>query len=194
MSKSRYCGPVDQYDYMGGMQFCNLFMLGMRSHHTLLDFGSGSLRLGKLAIIYLNKGNYFAIEPQKKLIDEGVKINSLESLIKIKGPHFRISSDCNMFYFKIKFDFIIAQSVFTHMPISQVDKSLNSAYLAMKKKSLFLANYHPGGRTYGGKNWTQGIAKISPEIMEGLIQKNNLVSTPVHLIHTHLQTWLMIRR
>ncbi len=43
-----YVGPPDQYDFMGGTQFALLFLLGLREHHKVLDFGCGSLRAGRL--------------------------------------------------------------------------------------------------------------------------------------------------
>lgn len=48
-----YVGPEAQYDLMGATQFRLLCTLGLREHHTLLDFGCGSLRAGRLFIPYL---------------------------------------------------------------------------------------------------------------------------------------------
>lgn len=194
VKRSSFCGPVDQYDYMGAMQFVNLFMLGLRRYHNLLDFGCGSLRFGRFAIQYLDSGNYFAIEPKKDLVDEGIKLNHLEQLIEAKNPKFRFSNDCNMAAFGTKFDFVIAQSVFTHMAKTQINRTLRFAFKTMKSTSIFLLNYRPGGGDYEGKNWTQKNIKYKPATIKGLIEKNGLKCSPVHLIHTHLQHWLMVRK
>ena len=48
-----YVGPPAQYDFMGGTQFRLLSTLGLRANHSLLDFGCGSLRAGRLFLSYL---------------------------------------------------------------------------------------------------------------------------------------------
>jgi hypothetical protein len=53
-----YVGPSDEYDIMGATQFNLLTSLGLRENHTLLDFGCGSLRAGRLFITYLTKSRY----------------------------------------------------------------------------------------------------------------------------------------
>ena len=40
-----YVGPPDQFDFMGATQFRLLTTLGLREHHSVLDFGCGSLAL-----------------------------------------------------------------------------------------------------------------------------------------------------
>lgn len=191
---SSYIGPADQYDYMGAMQFCNLFMLGMRSYNTLLDFGCGSLRLGRFAIQYLNRGNYYGIEARAALITEGIKLNHLQELIKAKSTQLRITNDCNLSAFKREFDYIIAQSVFTHMPKEQISLVLKSASRAMNRTSIFIANYKHGTKDYEGKQWTQQNITYTPFTMSHLIIQQGFVASPIHLIHTHLQTWLLIRK
>jgi hypothetical protein len=51
-----YVGLPSRYDFMGATQFRLLCALGLRANHTLLDFGCGSLRAGRLFIVYLNEG------------------------------------------------------------------------------------------------------------------------------------------
>lgn len=194
MKRSNYIGPVDKYDFMGAWQFSILFQLGLRHYNSLLDFGAGSLRLGRFLIQYLDEGNYFAIEPQPQLIQEGKRYNYLTELFKNKKPNIRISDDCNMAFFGKKFDYIIAQSVFTHMPIDQIRRSLQAAYTAMDKRTIFIVNYHHGKADYKGTKWDQAIIKFTPQTMNRLIEESNLHATPLHLVPTNLQTWLMIRK
>jgi len=191
---AKHTGPPEQFDYMGAMQFCNLFLLGMRHFHKLLDFGCGNLRLGRLAIQYLDKGNYFGIEPVKALVDEAIFDAYLTELCVAKKPKFYYSGSCDMAAFGKEFDFIIAQSVFTHMALNQIDATLTAASKVMHRKSLFLVNYHPGNSDYSGKAWTQKIVKYKPKTIDDLVRKKGLVATSTHLIHTHLQNWLLIRR
>ena len=60
-----YVGPPEDYDLVAAMTFNLLTTLGLRQHHSLLDVGCGSLRIGRLLIPYLNRGKYFGIEPNQ---------------------------------------------------------------------------------------------------------------------------------
>src|SRR5881392_154417 len=68
-----YVGPPEDYDLIAAMAFNLLTTLGLRQHHSLLDVGCGSLRIGRLLIPYLNRGKYFGIEPNEWLVDEGIR-------------------------------------------------------------------------------------------------------------------------
>ena len=67
-----YVGPDDKYDLIASMQFNLLTFMGLRDYHKLLDIGCGSLRVGRLLIPYLLKGNYFGLEPEKWLVNEAL--------------------------------------------------------------------------------------------------------------------------
>jgi hypothetical protein len=43
-----YVGPPEDYDLIAAMTFNLLTTLGLRQHHSLLDVGCGSLRIGPL--------------------------------------------------------------------------------------------------------------------------------------------------
>ncbi len=62
-----YVGPPEDYDLIAAMTFNLLTTLGLRQHHSLLDIGCGSLRIGRLVIPYLNRGKYFGVEPNEWL-------------------------------------------------------------------------------------------------------------------------------
>src|SRR2546422_11581232 len=83
-----YVGPPEDYDLIAAMTFNLLTTLGLRQHHSLLDVGCGSLRIGRLLIPYLNRGKYFGIEPNEWLVDEGISRELGKSLVGIKRPTF----------------------------------------------------------------------------------------------------------
>jgi SAM-dependent methyltransferase len=58
-----YVGPPDRFDFMSATQFSLLFALGLRDHDCVLDFGCGSLRLGRLLIPYLRRAGVTALIP-----------------------------------------------------------------------------------------------------------------------------------
>src|SRR6185436_13308722 len=81
-----YVGPPEDYDLIAAMTFNLLTTLGLRQHHTLLDVGCGSLRAGRLFIPYLNAGRYIGIDPNRWLVEEGIRHEVGADLIRIKQP------------------------------------------------------------------------------------------------------------
>src|ERR1700750_1408954 len=67
-----YVGPPAQSDFIGATQFRLLTTLGLREHNSLLDFGCGSLRAGRLFISYLLPGRYYGLEPNRWLGGAGL--------------------------------------------------------------------------------------------------------------------------
>jgi len=55
----------------------------LRQHHKLLDIGCGSLRNARVLIPYLNIGNYYGIEPNYGLVNEGIANELGQDLVKI---------------------------------------------------------------------------------------------------------------
>src|SRR5438132_4114131 len=68
-----YVGPPQDYDLIAAMTFNLLTSVGLRAHHTLIDVGCGSLRVGRLFIPYLDSGNYIGVEPNRWLVEEALK-------------------------------------------------------------------------------------------------------------------------
>src|SRR4029450_11413927 len=79
-----YVGPPEDYDLIAAMTFNLLSTLGLRQYHAVLDIGCGSLRIGRLLIPYLNAGNYTGIEPNKWLIQAGIRQEVGQDQIRIK--------------------------------------------------------------------------------------------------------------
>ena len=68
-----FVGDTQTYDIFSHMQFSLMTLLGLRQNHTLLDIGCGSLRAGKLFLMYLQPDRYFGIEPEQWLVEEGIE-------------------------------------------------------------------------------------------------------------------------
>src|SRR5687768_5060480 len=83
-----YVGRPTQYDFMGATQFNLLCTLGLRANHNLLDVGCGSLRAGRLFIMYLDENRYFGTEPNEWLIEDAIKNQVGTDLIRLKKPQF----------------------------------------------------------------------------------------------------------
>lgn len=187
-------GSPNLYDFATGVQFCLLFNLGMRSYHKVLDFGCGSLRLGRFLIQYLDRGNYYGIEPNKKLLMNGINGNHLNQLCSAKKPNWHISADCDMFHWKQKFDFIIAHLVYTHLPLEMVRKSLKTAYMAMDRKSIFITTYFEGEEDNQLEQFCKKGIFYKKETMEKSISRARLNLIQLNVALNAGQTFLLLRR
>lgn len=56
----------------GSEDFAALLALGIKAHHRVLDFGCGSLRVGRWLIGYLTQGQYWGLDPSERLIRLGL--------------------------------------------------------------------------------------------------------------------------
>jgi len=136
-----YVGPADRFDFMSASQFALLFQLGLREEHRVLDFGCGSLRLGRLLIPFLNRGGYYGIDPNAWLIDDGVAHELGPAAIDVKMPSFSHSDSFRADVFGCRFDFLMAQSIVTHTGPDLVRMLLASVPQALNPNGLFLFSY-----------------------------------------------------
>lgn len=136
-----YVGPPERYDFIGASQFALLFQLGLRDNHKVLDFGCGSLRLGRMLIPFLAEGGYFGIDPNRWLIEDGIERELGSSAIALKKPHFAYNDDFDCFVFGQHFDFIVAQSIITHTGPDLLRPLLASAATALASGGLFIFSY-----------------------------------------------------
>lgn len=188
-----FVGPAEKYDLVSAMQFNLLTFLGLREHHYLLDIGCGSLRGGKLFIPYLLPRRYFGIEPEKWLIEEGIKNELGEDIIRIKQPVFSHDSNFTLSIFDGEFDVILAQSIFSHASQRQIRRCLSEAKKVMKPTSIFAATFVRGEQNYTGDEWVYpGCVTYTLEHMINLVEEAGLICKPIDWPHPNRQTWIMI--
>jgi hypothetical protein len=147
-----YVGPPTQYDFMGATQFRLLCTLGLRANHYLCDFGCGSLRAGRLFLSYLDEGKYYGVKPSKWLIEEAIKNQIGEGLVSIKKPTFDYNESFSV-SFSIKFDFIIAQSIFSHTDRDLVGVALRNFGEALKDDGIIAATFVESSKDFEVNGW-----------------------------------------
>jgi SAM-dependent methyltransferase len=188
-----FVGPVGSYDLVGAGQFALLTALGMREKHALLDIGCGSLRGGRFAIMYLKPGMYCGIEPERWLVEEGIDREIGRELVAMKRPMFKFDRAFNLNAFGRTFDYIIAQSIFSHASQEQIRCCLSEARKVMAPDAIFVATFVRGNDDYRGEKWVYpGLAKYTLKSFSKLVTNEGLTCQPLNWTHPHGQTWVSI--
>ena len=137
-----YVGPPEDYDLIAAMAFNLLTTLGLRQHHSLLDVGCGSLRIGRLLIPYLNHGKYVGVEPNEWLVNEGIRRELGDTLVQIKRPTFLFSdSPDTIAEVKFAFNFALAQSIFSHCGLDLIKGWLSAISRSLARDGALVATF-----------------------------------------------------
>jgi SAM-dependent methyltransferase len=149
-----YVGPPKDYDLIAAMAFNLLTTLGLRQHHTLLDVGCGSLRIGRLLIPYLNRGKYFGFEPNEWLVEEGIKRELGAALAQIKRPTFFFSDlPETIAQAKVSFDFVLAQSIFSHCGLDLIKNWLCAISRSLAQNGALIGTFLIGEEDSPKMGW-----------------------------------------
>jgi len=135
------------------MTFSLLTALGLRQHHDVLDVGCGSLRIGRLLIPYLNRGRYTGLEPNSWLVAEGIQRECGPDQIEIKQPHFVFEDNLDSFGPDIRFDFAIAQSIFSHAGLDVISRWLADLGRVLPDRGALIATYIEGEEDHPNRGW-----------------------------------------
>ena len=187
-----YVGPPHLYDTMGALQFNLLTSRGLRGFHTVLDIGCGSLRLGRLLIPYLNQGKYYGIEPNSSLVTSGFEHELGWDACKIKSPVFLYRDDFTCGIDGLQFDYIMAQSIFSHASQEQISKCLKEARTVSHKGTQFFATYYSNReQNYQGSEWVYPTCVgYTNDTIAGLAEAQGWVTEMLPTDHPNGQTWV----
>lgn len=137
------------WDRIGRLQFDFLRERGLTPDHVLLDIGCGCFRAGRFFVDYLNEGNYLGIEKQNELVEAGKRDELGEDLVGRKKPQLIVSDSFEFHKFTKSPDFVIAQSVFTHLDPTDIRKCLTRLAEAFGSDMEFFATFQiPSGKTH----------------------------------------------
>jgi SAM-dependent methyltransferase len=108
------------WDELGELQVDFLKSQGLQPHHRVLDIGCGSLRAGVKLVRFLDTGNYFGTDLNDSLLRAGYDVEiSREGLThKLPRANLAVDEEFKLPFEQAQFDFALAQSVFTHLPLN----------------------------------------------------------------------------
>ncbi len=150
-----------RWDEIGELQFEFLRGQGLRPDHRLLDVGCGSLRGGLRFVPYLEAGQYYGIDQSQRLLDAGLQ-QLEEADLQDKRPTLARIEDFGLERLGKRFDYALAQSVFTHLPMNLISRCLVNVDRVLLPGGVFFATFF--------ENWN-GKRYVGP-----LVQGDGIVS------------------
>lgn len=187
-----FVGPEGLYDVFSAMQFNLLTSLGLREHHWLLDVGCGSLRAGRLFICYLAPGHYAGIEPEKWLVAEGVRSQVGADMLRLKHPRFEYRDDFRLTALGQGFDFLLAQSIFSHATQAQIQTCFAETKKVLARDGVFAATFFEGSEDYRGKQWALH-ASYTFQSLQRWAEEAGLSATRIDWPHPDGQQWFVLQ-
>jgi len=126
---------------------------GLAPSSTLLDFGCGALAAGVLFIGYLDAGNYFGVDISANALAEGRRRVQRHGLEAKRPTLAHVTSTRFEHFAGREFDFLWAQSVFTHMPPPDIVSALRTLRAHMRPASVFFATFGEARGDSGQRNY-----------------------------------------
>ena len=121
------------------------FMVGRRGlnpSHRVLDLGCGCFRCGIPLIRYLERGNYYGLDLNQGLVQAGFRELAGAGLGQRLDPGRVVCNDnFDLSAFEVEFDFILAQSLWTHLTLGSIGRSLEAAARKLGPGGRLLATF-----------------------------------------------------
>ncbi|MEK7882198.1 class I SAM-dependent methyltransferase [Methyloversatilis sp. NSM2] len=189
-----FVGPPGRYDLMGAAQFRLLTTLGLRETHRVLDFGCGSLRAGRMLLSYLQQGGYYGVEPNQWLLDDAVERQLGGDILRVKQPRFSTNADFTVPFRDQPFDFVLAQSIFSHTGRALVRKLLGEFAQVLAPKGMIAATFSIGDAANATPEdvWVYpGCVRYRQDDVVELAHQAGLAVTPIPFFHP-TQRWFLM--
>ncbi len=144
----RTIGNVPRWELLGSLQFEYLKERGLRPEHYFLDVGCGPLRGGVRFIDYLEPGHYFGVEKDAAVLEEARRVELPRHGLEHKRPTLVAMEDFDFRRLRRTFDFALAQSVFTHLPLNKIIRCVMRMEEALVEGGRFYATIweNPAGK------------------------------------------------
>ncbi len=136
------------WETIGKLQFDYLVEKGLQPNHYLLDVGCGPLRGGIHFIRYLEPGHYYGVEKDRRKLAAGRDVEIPQHGLEEKDARLYLMENFEFRALRQTFDYALAQSVFTHLPLNNIIRCLMEIERALTPGGRFYATFYvnPGGK------------------------------------------------
>jgi hypothetical protein len=199
-------GKQERFELAGRKLFITLLSEGLYPNSKVLDIGCGCLRGGYWLLHFLDNGCYFGIEPNREMLDAGIKYLLEPGLMELKDPKFDHNSNFNFGIFKEKFNFFVALSIWTHAAKSEIEVMLDGFVEHASPGGVFITTYYPATlfkQDYMGEKWVgagkvgqpRGMINHSLNWIQGECRKRGLIAEEIseRAFKYWNQTWLRVK-
>lgn len=128
------------WEQLGTLQLEFLRSQGLAPHHRFVDVGCGALRGGLHFIRYLDAGRYHGLDINSSLLEAG-RAELREAGLEAKQPRLLADPEFGLARFGQAFDYGLALSVFTHLPINPILMCLKNVEACLGDDGVFFASY-----------------------------------------------------
>ena len=138
-----------------------LISQGLSPKGEFLDYGCGALASGVHFIDYLETGKYTGVDISVEAVNEGIRRVENKGLAN-KIPIVKVikSGEIQEFNGK-KFDFVWAQSVFTHLPPDESEKIISELKSFLSTAGRFYVTFCITNSQIGQKNYKDWFYPVS---------------------------------
>ncbi len=189
-----YIGDPDNYDLIAATVFNLLTTLGLREYHRVLDVGCGSLRNGRLLIPYLQPGGYTGIEPNRWLVEQGIRAETGAEQVRIKQARFYYADNARELGAEECFDYILLQSIFSHCGADLIRRWLAELAPHLGADGAIVATWVCNKQDSGESGWLYpGLVRYREDSYVALVEEAGLQYR--HLDWPHpIQRWSLLTR
>ena len=135
-------GTPGEFQRLGKLQLDFLTSQGLEPGHYFLDVGCGPLRAGVHLIRYLEPGRYYGIDRRADWLEIGRDLEVPRNGLVDKRPTLMQMDDFGFERLGRTFDYAIAQSVFTHLPVNNIMRCLANMERALTSGGKFFATFY----------------------------------------------------
>lgn len=134
-------GPLSEFEQVGRLQLEVLIHEGLCPRSNVLDVGCGALRGGYWLMHFLEPGRYFGIEPYRQMLEAGLEHIVEPEVVEAKHPRFDSNTQFDFSVFGVRFDFVLARSIWTHASMDQIKTMLDRFVAVAAPGALLVASY-----------------------------------------------------
>ena len=106
----------------------------------MLDVGCGALRGGIHFVRYLEPGHYHGIDINESLLEAG-RLELERAGVRGRDPRLLVNGRFELDKFGRRFDVVLAQSLFTHLPMDSIVRCLAAVRAVLSPDGRFFATY-----------------------------------------------------